>query len=179
MTRVTLISILLYMKSFIISLAICLFFNVLCNESLIGHFSLFYIQVMILFVIEEVRLRIDERLNCRQDSLEDVEHDRLCQAIIHHSQLNSDITELGFILVPEDLFTERAQYLQQHYPHVIQGNLRMFNNLLNNNKHEDIGISWLVARGYTADKLDELKEDMPRILAYLRNVQTAKAIDAL
>ena len=166
------------MKSFIISLSICLFFNILCNESLIGHFSLFYIQVMILFVIEEIRLRIDERFKCWRTSAEDAERAKLYCALVECPRLNyllNDITELGFILVPEDIFTEHTEALQHYYPNLAQQYLQSWNN----GKHEDIGLAWLVARGYTADKLDELKEDMPRILAYLRNVQTAKAIDSL
>lgn len=137
----------------------------LCNESFIGHFSLFYIQVMILFVIEEVRLRIDERFSTWHTSIEDAERARFYEALLNEPQLNSDIVELGFILEPKDIFPDNS--------------LSMIIQVWNTGKHGDIGISWLVARGYTADKLDELKEDMPRILAYLRNVQTAKAIDAL
>lgn len=126
---------------------------------------------MILFVIEEVRLRWDEHFNYWVMSVEDAEYSRLEYAICHYKQLQSDITELGFILVPEDI-TIKSDMCPQHL-------LRMFQSSWNSNKHTEVGISWLVARGYTADKLDDLKEDMPRILAYLRNVQTAKAIDKL
>ena len=166
------------MKQFIISLSICLFFNMLCNESLIGHFSLFYIQVMILFVIEEVRLRIDERFSTWRTSIDDAERAELYSKLVDCPRLNyllNDITELGFILRPDNIFAEHAQMALPYHPNLIQ----QFQQSWNNGKHEDIGLAWLVARGYTADKLGELEEDMPRILAYLRNVQTSKAIEAL
>ena len=157
------------MKPFIISLSISLFYNVLCDTTLIGHFSLFYLQVMILFVIEEIHLRWNERFNYWDDhvSTRDIEYNKLLEAISLIPQVESDVTELGFILVPEDIFIECTGPLQQ------------FKQVWNNNRHESIGLEWLVACGYTADKLKELEEDMPRILAYLRNVQTFKAIEAL
>lgn len=166
------------MKAFIIPLAISLVFNLLGNMSFIEHFSLFYLQVMILFVIEEVRLRIDERFKCWRTSAEDVEPAKLYFALVECSRLKyllNDITELGFILVPEDIFIKHTETLQYYNPNLVQ----QYQQSWNNSKHEDIGLAWLVARGYTADKLDELKEDMPRILAYLRNVQIAKAIGSL
>lgn len=165
------------MKSFIISLSICLFFNLLCNESFIGHFSLFYIQVMILFVIEEVRLRIDERFSTWRTSIEDVECAKLYSKLVECPRLNyllNDITELGFTLDHDDILPDCQ------VPMILPaGLIQQFKQSWNNEKHQDIGLAWLVARGYTADKLKELEEDMPRILAYLRNVQTSKAIEAL
>lgn len=166
------------MKSFIIPLAISLLFNLLGNLSFIEHFSLFYLQVMILFVIEEVRLRWDERFSTWYTSKEEAERAKLYITLVECPRLNyllNDITELGFLVVPEDIFTEHTDALQYYNPNLVQ----QYQQSWNNSKHEDIGLAWLVARGYTADKLKELEEDMPRILAYLRNVQTAKAIDAL
>lgn len=155
LTKVTLITILLYMKLFIISLSIALFFNMLCNESLIGHFSLFYIQVMILFVIEEVRLRFDERFNTWYSSTEFDEQVKLSHILVECPRLNyllRDLHELGSIL---------SDSKDKSYSFV------------------DLGLNWIVARGYNRNRIAELEEDMPRILAYLRNVQTSKAIEAL
>ena len=151
----------------------------LCNESLIGHFSLFYIQVMILFVIEEIRLRIDERFSTWRTSIKDAECAKLYSKLVECPRLNyllNDIIDLGFIMVPEEILPDCPVPMTiQNNPGIVQ----QFKYSWNNGKHEDIGLDWLVARGYTADKLDELEEDMPRILAYLRNVQTSKAIEAL
>ena len=134
---------------------------------------------MILFVIEEIRLRIDERSSTWRTSIEDAECAKLYSKLVECPRLNyllNDIIELGFIMVPQDIFTEDTpDALQYYHPNFVQ----QYQQSWNNSKHEDIGLAWLVARGYTANKLGELEEDMPRILAYLRNVQTSKAIEAL
>ena len=89
--------------------------------------------------------------------------------------LLNDTTEIGFTLVQEDLFPDCPVSMNIQMPGLAQ----QYKHDWNNSKHQDIGLAWLVARGYTANKLKELEEDMPKILAYLRNVQTAKAIEAL
>lgn len=135
---------------------------------------------MILFVIEEVRLHLDERFSTCRTSIEDDECAKLYSKLVVCPRLNyllNDIIELGFIMVPEQILPDCAKL-----PVTIQNNPGIVQQLKynwNNGKHEDIGLAWLIARGYTVDKLDELEEDMPRILAYLRNIQTSKAIEAL
>lgn len=157
------------MKPFIITLASGLLLNIFVNTTLIGHFSLFYIQVMVVFVIEEACSWLRERSNRPEEDPIAFVEDELRDAIWYNDeQLDSDVIELGSILVEsgiklEAILSQFSQFSQVHTAVVYEG----------------IGISWLVARGYTADRLDELKEDMPRILLYLKNVQTAKDIEAL
>lgn len=106
---------------------------------------------MILFVIEEVHLRWEERFHHPNEYVsQDSKYYDLMVPIFHSPQLSSYVTELNSILLPEenDIFCY-------------------------------VGVTWLVDRGYTPDKLKELEEDLPRIIAYLKNVQTAKAIEAL
>lgn len=128
---------------------------------------------MILFIIEEINLRWNENWNYWRISTEDAEFFRLYNAVeLKCSQLSFDIAELGSLVFPKDLPLPRsAQLISPITGQPVQQSFN-FNN-------EDIGIAWLVARGYTADKLDELIEDMPRMLMYLKNVQTSKAIEAL
>lgn len=122
----------------------------LCNESLIGHFSLFFIQVMILFVIEEIQLRWNERFHYwdERDTKYGEEYAKLYSTLVECPRLNyllNDIHEIGYIV-----YGSRS-----------------------------LGMDWIIARGYTRSRLGELIEDMPRILLYLKNVQNAKAIEAL
>ena len=160
------------MKLFIINLSICLLFNMLAETTLIGHFSMFYIQVMILFITEEIILRFKKDYWI-YTSTEDLEYARLYDVVMTKCpQLSSDIVELGSLVSLNYIpMPKTAQLISPITGQTVQQSLNFSN--------EDIGMTWLVARGYTADKLDELIEDMPRMLIYLKNAQTAKAIEDL
>lgn len=164
---------------YIFTLTLLIFTNLMTNISVVGHFSLLYCQIMIMFVIEEVHLRWNERFNYCNDykSIEDQEMTKLYDTLADCPRLNyllSDITEIGFILQPECIRLPPTSV-----PLVSAILIPKYQQIYNDDEHQYIGLYWLVARGYTRSRIAELEEDISRIKLYLRNIQNAKAIDSL